>query len=65
MSPFSNLFCLPQPSSASTNFWKEKKKKKVECGGGTLLKTRRIVVCLLCYKWQQLFYDKNPLNPHL
>lgn len=50
MSPFSSLFRLPQPSSASMNFGKKKEEKKVRkknppqdrenCG-----------VLVVCYQW--------------
>lgn len=49
MSPFSSLFRLPQPSSASMNFGKKKKKEEIKKGGGTNLhKIGRVVVCLSC-----------------
>lgn len=50
MSPFSCLFCLPQPTSASMNFGKKKKKKKRKKWEKkkNLHKIGRIVVCLSC-----------------
>lgn len=54
MSPFSSLFRLPQPSSDSVNFGKEKIKEEEEkkkMRKKNLHKIGRIVVCLSRYQW--------------
>lgn len=61
MSPFSSLFRLPQPSSASMNFGKKKEEKKVR--KKTLHKIGRIVVCLSCVtSGNNYLMTKIPLN---
>lgn len=64
MSPFSCLFCLPQPTSASMNFGKKKKKEKKKVGKKkTLHKIGRIVVCLSCVtSGNNYLMTTNPLN---